>query len=307
MPYSHWRRRYGNNTRVLHIPSRCHRRASGPRHRLQKRKINMFEVCLSDRVEPRHQTESTPGKPKTPATGPNQLSVLGEKTFSPPSASEMKGTSTQQGRKSGDPAHPVEAPPLPEHQQATTSPPSPDREEGEVTPSDAYIPDSIARALLDALQEKRTGNQLPATMVSRARVRASHLQQRLVTGREPTETTPQATLDIITVGQEPADSTTLTDKVSTVSHTLDVQQSTHVPAQLYIIRSLNPTACAETTGGSLYTAIANSGNTCPHAISCRDTDLANLNIKRVLSEYLLTIYLSNLFSEEYMMMKHRQS
>ena len=135
-----------------------------------------------------------------------------------PTASEVKGTSTQ-GRKSGDPAHPVEASPLPDHQQVTTSPPIPEQEEGEVTPSDAGIPDSIARALLDALQEKRTGNQLPATMVSLARLRVSQIQRCLVTGREPTEAIIQATLDIISVGQGPAGSTTLADKVSTQDDT----------------------------------------------------------------------------------------
>ena len=62
--------------------------------------------------------------------------------------------------------------------------------------------------------------------------------------------------------QGPAGSTTLADKVSTVSHTLDVQPGTAVPAQ-DSSRSLNPTACARTTGGSLYTAIANSGSICP--------------------------------------------
>ena len=128
--------------------------------------------------------------------------------------------------------------------------------------SDADIPDSIARALLDALQEKRTENQLPVTMVSLARVRASQLQPCLVTGREPTEGIIQATLDIIAVGQGPVDPTTLANKVSTVSHTLDIQPSTAVPAQDNR-SSLNPIACAEITGGSLYTAIADSGNICP--------------------------------------------
>ena len=66
----------------------------------------------------------------------------------------MKGKSIQ-GRKSGDPAHPVEAPSLPDHQHVTASSPSPNKEEGEVAYSDADIPGSIARVLLDALQENR--------------------------------------------------------------------------------------------------------------------------------------------------------
>ena len=101
-----------------------------------------------------------------------------------------------------------------------------------MTSSDADIPDSIARALLDALKEKRTENELPSTMILIARVRASQLQQRLVTGREPSEGTIQATLDLISLGQEPSDLTNLADKVSTVSHTLECtsnQLSTAVP------------------------------------------------------------------------------
>ena len=83
----------------------------------------------------------------------------------------MRGTLTQ-GRKSGDPTYPFEAPPLPDYSHITTSLPGPDKEEGEVTPSGTDIPDRIATALLDALQEKRTGNQLPAMMISLARVGA---------------------------------------------------------------------------------------------------------------------------------------
>ena len=102
---------------------------------------------------------------------------------------------------------------------------SPNEEKGEVTLSDANIPDSIARALLDALQAKWTGNQLPATMAPLARVRASQLQQCLVTEREPTEAITQATLDMIAVGQGLADPSNLANKVSMVSHTLNVQLS----------------------------------------------------------------------------------
>ena len=42
-----------------------------------------------------------------------------------------------QGRKTGHPTCLVEAPVLLDYQHVTTSPPGPDKEEGEVTPSDA--------------------------------------------------------------------------------------------------------------------------------------------------------------------------
>ena len=100
-----------------------------------------------------------------------------------------------------------------------------------MTPGDADIPGSIARALLDALQEKRMRNQLPAAMGPLARVRASQLQQCLAKGSEPTEAVIQATLDLIAVGQGPADPLALANKVSMVSQTPDLQLNATVPAQ----------------------------------------------------------------------------
>ena len=104
-------------------------------------------------------------------------------------------------------------------------------------------------------------NQLPAAMVSLARVRASQLQQCLATGREPTQAVIQATLDMIAVGQGPANSLALANTVFVVSQTPDVQLNTTVPAQERS-RSLTPTARAEVTGGSLYTTIADNSNIC---------------------------------------------
>ena len=209
-----------------------------------------------------HRT-STAGKPEALAAENNPFVVLGEQAPSPPSAPPEVIGKAIQGRKYGDPAHPVGSPPLPDHQHVTIPPPSPDKEEGQVTPSYADIPDSIDRTLLDALQEKRTGNQLPATMTSLARVRSSQFRRYLATGKETAETTIQATLDLVSLGQGLSGSTTLADKVSTVSHTLDVQPSTAVPAQIDSSkRGLTPTAVAGSKGGSLYTAIANSGNIC---------------------------------------------
>ena len=162
----------------------------------------------------------------------------------------------------GDPAHPVEAPSPPGLQQVRTSPPSPDDEEGEVTPGDADIPGSIARALLDALQEKRMGYQLPAAMGPLARIRASQLQQQcLAKGSEPTEAVIQATLDLIAVGQGPADPLALANKVSMVSQTPDVQLNAAVPAQ-DSSNSFNTTARAEAAEGSLYATIADNIHIC---------------------------------------------
>ena len=74
-------------------------------------------------------------------------------------------------------------------------------------------------ALFDALQKNRTENNFSLKMISVAPVRASQLEQCLVTGIEPSEGTIQATLDLISLGQEPSGLTHLADKVSTVSHT----------------------------------------------------------------------------------------
>ena len=136
---------------------------------------------------------STAGKPEAPATETNPFFVLREKAPLPPSNPlEAKGKPIR-GRKPGDPTDPVEttrASPLSRDQGATKSSPNSEKEEGEVTCRHADIPDSIFRALLDAVHEKRTGNQFPATMISIARVRAYQLQQCLVTGRE----TPEGTI-----------------------------------------------------------------------------------------------------------------
>ena len=96
-----------------------------------------------------------------------------------------------------------------EHSSVTlTQPPDSSNlevEEGEVGSGDADIPDSVARALLDALQEKRMGNQLPAAMAPLARIRASQLQKCISDGTEPQETIIQAALDLIALGKGPSD------------------------------------------------------------------------------------------------------
>ena len=136
-----------------------------------------------------------------------------------------------QERALGDPTQQREEPSLPENASATTTaPPNPDEEEGEVTSGDADIPDSVARALLDALQEKRQGHQLPAAVVPLARVRASQLHQCVAKGTELTEAVVQATLDLIAMGQGPSDPLALADKAFMVSQTPDEQVNTTLPA-----------------------------------------------------------------------------
>ena len=92
--------------------------------------------------EPSHGTSRTPAarKPEAPATETSQFSVLGEKAPSPPSnPPEVRGKSIR-GREPEDPTYSVEttgASLLPGHQDVITSSPNPEKEEGEVTSSDA--------------------------------------------------------------------------------------------------------------------------------------------------------------------------
>ena len=118
----------------------------------------------------------------------------------------------------------------------------------------ADIPDSVARALLDALQEKRIGNQLPAAMAPLARIRASQLQKCIADGTKPQETIIQAALDLIALGKGPSDPAALSDKVSMVSQMPDVQTNATLPAQ-DSSSTINTTACAEVTTNPLYQAI----------------------------------------------------
>ena len=118
----------------------------------------------------------------------------------------------------------------------------------------ADIPDSVARALLDALQEKRIGNQLPAAMAPLARIRASQLQKCIADGTEPQETIIQAALDLIALGKGPSDPAALSDKVSMVSQMPDVQTNATLPTQ-DSSSTINTTACAEVTTNPLYQAI----------------------------------------------------
>ena len=223
----------------------------------KKKKVKFSKTASS--MEPSRGTAppSTSGKPATSVIANNPFAVLGEKTRipsgNPPEAEE---------RAPGDPTQQVEEPSLPANESVTTSLPNPDEEEGEVTSCDADIPDSIARALLDVLQDKRKGHQLPAAMVPLARVRASQLHNCIAKGTEPTEAVVQATLDLIAVGQGPPDPLALANKVSMVSQTPDVQLNSVVPAY-YSSSSINTTARADVTADPLYTVLAHKMNTSP--------------------------------------------
>ena len=57
-----------------------------------------------------------------------------------------------------------------------------------MTLNDAGIPDSIARALFDALQENRTGTQLPAMRISwSSRKEARNYSSDLATSQEQSD------------------------------------------------------------------------------------------------------------------------
>ena len=130
---------------------------------------------IKDFLKPASPTEpsrginqtSNAGKPEALATG-TSIFLFGEKTLSPPEHRRLKERQKRE-RKNCRPhlsGRNRSMPLLHDDQQVTTSPPGPVKEQGDVTLNDADIPDSIARALFDALQENRTGNQLPAVRIS---------------------------------------------------------------------------------------------------------------------------------------------
>ena len=217
-----------------------------PSSHSKKKKVKFTKPASS--AEPGRGTapSSTSAKPAAPAPATNPFAVLGEKgstsSGNPPEKQETAvGEPTPQQVEDGSP---------PEHFSVTpTGPPNPsnlDVEEGEVESGDADIPDSVARALLEALQEKRQGNQLPAAMAPLARVRASQLRQCVTNGTDPPEAVIQAALDLIAMGQGPPDPVALADKVSMVSQMPDVQKNATLPAQ-DSSSSINTTACAVLT------------------------------------------------------------
>ena len=215
-----------------------------PSSHSKKKKVKFTKPASSAEPSRGNAPSSTSAKPTPPVPATNPFAVLGEKNSTssgnPPEIQETAaGEPTPHVE---DNSHP------PDHASAiSTGPPNPSNlEDGEVESGDADIPDSVARALLGALQDKRQGNQLPAAMAPLARVRASQLQQCVANGTEPQEAVIQATLDIIAMGQGPPDPVALADKVSLVSQTPDVQTNATLPVQ-DSSSSINTTACAEVT------------------------------------------------------------
>ena len=97
----------------------------------------------------------------------------------------------------------------------TLSLPNPNEDEGQVTPVDVDIPISITITLFDALQERRTGNNFPPTVMPVARIRATLLRQRLFAGKWPSDSTIQANLDLISLVRDTSGLAPIADRVPT--------------------------------------------------------------------------------------------
>ena len=126
---------------------------------------------------------STAGEPKAPSTAEtHQFSALADK--GPASSNnplEISRASTHSAEK-----------------VVNLSLPNPGEVAGEMMPGEAGIPDSITKAMLDALQVKRTVFVfLRAQSIPLGRIRAAQLKQSLLVGREPSDNIIHATLDHI--------------------------------------------------------------------------------------------------------------
>ena len=169
IPYSQWRRRYDNDTRVSAFRSTMASRIELGQAFGFKKGVNVFLKPVSP-IEPSrdiNQTSKT-GKPEAPATGTDQFSCSERRLFHHRSIGGERNVK-KRGRKNCRlhlSSRNSSIPLLPDDQLVTASPPSPVKEEGDVILNDADISDSIARALFDALQENRNRNQLPAMRIS---------------------------------------------------------------------------------------------------------------------------------------------
>ena len=225
-----------------------------PSSHTKKKKVKFTKPTPSAEPSRGNAPSSTSAKPAAPASATNPFAVLGEGNTSSGNSPEKQVTAEDSSTR--------------EHSSVTmTEPPDSSNlevEEGEVGSGDADIPDSVARALLDALQEKRMGNQLPAAMAPLARIRASQLQKCISDGTEPQETVIQAALDLIATDKGPSDPAALADKVLMVSQMPDVQTNATLPAQ-GSSSTINTTACAEVTANPLYEAITRDNHSNPIA------------------------------------------
>ena len=244
-----------------------------PSSHSKKKKVKFTKPTSA--TEPSHGTAppSTSAKPALPAPATNLFAVLGEKSNmssdNPPEKQEMAV---------GEPTPHVEDRSPPEQLSVTSTrrpdPSNLDVEEGEVEPGDTDIPDSVARALPKAPQEKRQGHQLPAAMAPLAWVRASQLQQCVANGTEPQEAVIQAALDLIAMGQGPSDPVALADEVSIISQMPEVQMNASLPAP-DSSSSINTTAHAEVTANPLYRTVARDNHTSPIALVSGPTHMGH--------------------------------
>ena len=129
----------------------------------------------------RRFTARGPNAPTTAET--HQFSALEDKDPAP--SNDQLGTS-------GASSHPSE-------KSETPSLPNPGEVAGETMPGDGEIFESIAKAQLDALQVKRSWSNLPVTSIPLACIRDTKLKQCLLAGRESSDSTGHATLDLISL------------------------------------------------------------------------------------------------------------
>ena len=122
IPYSQWRRRYDNDTRVSSIPSKMAPRIELGQAFGRKKGVNCFLKPASP-IEPSRGINQTSnaGKPDALARGIDPFSCSERRLFHP-RALEVKGTSDITGEKNkqtADPMYPVETSPLlPDDQQS---------------------------------------------------------------------------------------------------------------------------------------------------------------------------------------------
>ena len=125
----------------------------------KKEESQILKTLVFDHIEPRHQPHHW--EPESPDYRGSQ-SIRSAGRERPRTLQQSTGGDGIINPRKGpgwftNPAETSRASPLPE-QGVNPSLSNPDAEEGEVTPSDAEILDSIVRALFGTIEENRTGN-----------------------------------------------------------------------------------------------------------------------------------------------------